>query len=272
MDPLPSRASATDLAQVRHPLRVLLRRQPHEPDFALFTHLPRPRGLFLDLGAHAGQSAASFHLFQPAWDILAFEPDPALGPSLALVARLLRGRLRVRHEGVGERRGMATLLVPWAAGRRIPGEASFDRASLEAHGPSRRRLAELAGGAPVQLRAIQRPVVRIDDLHLQPGAIKLDLQGGELAAIRGMMATLERHSPLILMENNRHSEPIAGLLGPIGYRPWNWDAIAGRLVAPDNPFEALNVVLVPSATLGQLPHRGRAGAGAGGVASDEDSP
>ena len=241
---LPSRARSADLAQVRHPLRVLLSRHPHEPDFALFGCLPQPGGLFLDLGAHAGQSAASFHLFQPAWDILAFEPDPALAPSLRLLKWLLRGRLGVRHEGVGEQRGMAPLLVPWAAGRRLPGEASFDRASLEAHGPTQRRLTALARGAPVQLRSIQRPVVRIDDLHLQPGAIKLDLQGGELAALRGMMATLDRHSPLILMENNRHSQPIAGLLEPLGYRPWNWDAQRQRLVAPANPFEALNVAFV----------------------------
>jgi FkbM family methyltransferase len=253
MAPLPSKASAADLAQLRHPLQVLLTQRPHEADFTLFRHLPWPQGLFLDLGAHAGQSAASFHLMQPAWDILAFEPDPALAPSLRLLARLLRGRLRVRHEGVAERRGMATLLVPWAAGRRIPGEASFDRDSLMHHGPTRRRLATLAGGAQPRLRSIQRPVVRLDDLDLRPEAIKLDLQGGELAALRGMMATLERQHPLILMENNRHSRPIADLLEPLGYRPWNWDPGRQCLVAPANPFEVLNVVLVPEDKLRHLP-------------------
>ncbi len=248
-----ARARAADLAQLRHPLRVLLRRCPHEPDFHLFQHLPQPRGLFLDLGAHAGQSAASFHLMKPRWDILAFEPDPALAPSLRVMTKLLRGRMSVRNEGVGEARGVFPLLVPWANHRRIPGEASFDRESLETHGPTRDRLATLAGGAQPQLRCIRRPVVRIDDLALRPDAIKLDLQGGELAALRGMMATLEHHRPLVLMENNRHSLPIAELLEPLSYRPWNWDDHRQRLVAPDNPFEALNVALVPAATLQHLP-------------------
>ncbi len=241
-----------DLAQLRHPLRVLMERQPHEADFALFRHLA-PRGLFLDLGAHAGQSAASAHVVQRGWDILAFEPDPALAPSLRVLARLLRGRLRVRCEGVADRRGMATLLVPTAGRRRLPGEASFDRESLEEHIPTRRRLAGLARGAPVRLRSIQRPLVRIDDLGLEPVAVKLDLQGGELAAIRGMMATLERQRPPILMENNRHSEAIAAALAPMGYRPWNWDAATQRLVSPANPFEALNVVLVTERALAALP-------------------
>jgi FkbM family methyltransferase len=241
------RARLADLSQARHPLRVLLRRQPHEPDFALFARLPR-RGLFLDLGAHAGQSAASFHLFQPGWDILAFEPDPALAPSLGLLARLLRGRLRVRHEGAGDSTGTGTLLVPFARGRRVPGEASFDRASLEEHGPTLQRIALLTGGTPIALRPLPRPIVRIDDLSLAPGAVKLDLQGGELAAIRGMLHTLERHRPPILMENNRHSEPIAALLAPLGYRPWNWDAGSRRLVDRANPFEALNLVLLPDGT------------------------
>jgi FkbM family methyltransferase len=243
MAPLPARAGPADLAQLVHPLKVLLTRRAHEPDFAYFATLSAERGLFLDLGAHAGQSAASFHLMKPGWDILSFEPDPALTPSLRLVARLLRGRMRVRCEGVAQRRGAATFLLPWARGRRIPGEASFDRDSLEHHPPTRQRLAEIGQGK-VELRSLQRPVVALDDLELAPGAIKLDLQGGEWAAIRGAMGTLERHRPPILMENNRHSEPIAAALAPLGYRPWNWNAQAMQLQAADNPFEALNVLFI----------------------------
>ena len=240
--PRPS-ARLANLAQLRHPLRVLATRRPHEADFALFRHLPKPSGLFLDIGAHAGHSSASFHLMQPGWDILAFEPHPALETSLRLLRRLLRGRFQYRLEGVGSRRGMAKLLVPHALGRALPGEASFDRGSLEDHEPTRQRLARLADGAPVQLRPMQRPMVRIDDLGLQPGAVKLDVQGGELAAIRGMMATLERNRPPILMENNHHSSAIAALLEPLGYRPWNYDVRSNGLHAPTNPFEALNLVL-----------------------------
>jgi FkbM family methyltransferase len=241
--PLPSRAGLADMAQLRHPLKVLWTRRPHEPDFAYFRTLAAPQGLFLDLGAHAGQSAASFHLMKPGWDILCFEPDPALTPSLRAVARLLRGRMRVRCEGVGATRGMATLVVPWSRGRRVQGEASFDRASLEEHGPTRRRLQALAPGA-LELRSLQRPVIALDELELAPDAIKLDLQGGELAAIRGAMATLDRCRPPIMMENNRHSEPIAAALRPLGYRCWNWDPAVARLTAPDNPFEALNVFFI----------------------------
>ncbi len=252
-----TRAMVGARAQVRHPLRVLLSRRPHEPDFALFAHLPQRRGLFLDLGAHAGQSAASFHLFKPGWNILAFEPDPAMQPSLRLLAHLLRGRLELRRQGVGASRGVGTLLVPTAAGRRLEGEASFDRACLEQHGPTRDRLASLAGGAPIELRAVTSPMLPLDDLELAPGAVKLDLQGGELAAMQGMMTTLERHRPPVLMENNRHSEPITAALAPMGYRPRNWAPVKGSLIAPANPFEALNLVLVTQAHLAWLPHEAR---------------
>ncbi len=254
------RPGLADLAQIRHPLRVLLRGQPHEPDFALFRHLPSDEGLFLDLGAHAGHSSASFHLYKPRFQILAFEPDPALAPSLRVLRRLLRGRFDFRSEGVGARRGMATLYVPTVGARRLPGEASFDRASLEDHEPTRRRLQGLAGSARVRLRGIQRPVVPLDDLALEPAAIKLDLQGGEWDAVQGMMATLERHRPLVLMENNRHSPRIAVALEPVGYRPMNYDAGGDRLCCPPNPFEALNVVL---ATAEHLRHVPAAGVGLG---------
>ncbi len=252
----PHRQRLTELAYLRHPVRVLLSRRPHEPDFALFRHLPGREGLFLDLGAHAGHSSASFHLFKPHWDILAFEPDPALEPSLRTVQRLLRGRFHFRMEGVAEERGLRALHVPMAGRRRLPGEASFDRRSLEDHTPTRRRLAALAAGRPVRLQRIERPTVRLDDLALEPAAIKLDLQGGERSAIHGAMATIEAHRPLILMENNRHSEAITAGLEPLGYRAMNYDAPTDRLSSPPNPFEALNVVLASDEHRRLLPGAG----------------
>ena len=212
-------------------LKVLRSGKPHEEDFRRFAALPS-RGLFLDLGAHAGQSAASFHLVQPGWRILSLEPDPAMRWSLALTALALRGRMRFRMVGAGRRAGMATLHVPRAGGRRLEGEASFEASIFASDEPTRSRLRELAAGRELSYDAMERPMVRIDDLGLSPGAVKLDLQGGELAAIEGMLGTLRHHRPWVLMENNLHSRTIVELLRPLGYQP------EGR-------FEELNLLLKP---------------------------
>jgi len=234
------------LGELRHPLRVMRTRRPQEPDFLLFRRLPQ-QGLFLDIGAHAGQSSAAFHLLQPRWRILAFEPDPAMRPCLMVMKALLGRCFRFRMQGVGSTSGSARLLRPSVGRERLQGEATFDRLSIEQHPPTTERLTRLAKGRPLRWEAIERPVVTLDELSLAPTAVKLDVQGGEWQAIQGMRGTLERHRPLILMENNRHSRRIAEELAPLGYRPRNYDAARDRLVRKDNPFEALNLVLQPSA-------------------------
>lgn len=180
----------------------------------------------LDLGAHAGQSAASVHLVQPGWRVLCFEPDPAVRWSLLATAVAMRGRMRFRLQGVAEHAGTRTLHVPMAGHRRIEGEASFDLETLTTDPIT---VARLEGLGMTGCVTLERPVVRIDELRLEPVAVKLDLQGGELSALRGALHTLRRHTPPVLMENNRNSGVIAELLAPLRYRP-------------RGPFEALNVL------------------------------
>lgn len=185
----------------------------------------------MDLGAHAGQTAASAHLVQPRWSILCFEPDPAMRRPLLRTAIALRGRMRFRMQGVQDYAGTAMLHIPMAGDNRIEGEATFSEATLRSDPITVERLRSLGMTHHV---SVQRPVVYIDALDLSPVAIKLDLQGGELLALRGGLRTLQRCKPAILMENNADSVAIAKLLRPMGYRP-------------RGPFEALNVLFTVDA-------------------------
>ena len=45
--------------------------------------------------------------------------------------------------------------------------------------------------------------IRIDDLKLNPILVKIDIEGGELPALRGMEETLKRSRPVLIIENGK---------------------------------------------------------------------
>lgn len=60
--------------------------------------------------------------------------------------------------------------------------------------------------------------IPLDSLNLNPKFIKLDIEGGELAAIEGMSETLKRSHPKLLIEYTPHySEPILEKLTQFNY-------------------------------------------------------
>jgi FkbM family methyltransferase len=228
------------MLEFRHPARVLVRRRPHEPDFGVFRRVPAG-SLLVDVGAHAGQSSAGFSVVRPGCPILAFEPHPALATSLGLLRRVLGPRFRFHGLGLADRAGSGVLHVPVAGRTPLYGEGTFDEASLD-EPITRARIDGLARGRSLSIQRFRRPLSRLDDLAVEPAGIKLDAQGGEWDALRGMSATLAAHHPLLLIENNRNSPQIADWLAGFGYEVWNYDPAADRLRRMDNPFESLNAV------------------------------
>ncbi len=233
------------LLELRHPARVLARGHPHEADLQVFGRLP-PGGLLVDVGAHAGQSSAGFHVVCPGSPILAFEPHPAQAWNLRLLRAVLGPRFRFHRAGLGARSGPGVLHVPVAGRTPLYGEGTFDEAALD-EPITRDRIRDLAAGRPLSVRRHRVPLLRLDDLAVAPAGIKLDAQGGEWDALRGMSATLGAHHPLLLIENNRHSMRIADWLAGFGYEARVYDAHDGQLRRVTNPFSGLNAVFVAAA-------------------------
>jgi len=147
----------------------------------------------IDIGANWGYFTYRFAtLVGPQGHVHAFEPDPVSVGRLDAIRRVL-GHVSVYPVGLSDCAREAWLNVPHVGGYRVSGLASVTVTRGEEAGPRE----EL----PVRLE-------RLDDLPLASGPIafiKCDVEGHELAVLRGGELLLRRLLPALLIEiEQRH--------------------------------------------------------------------
>jgi FkbM family methyltransferase len=141
-------------------------------------------GVFYDIGANAGYiSLAVAERLGESVDVLAFEPQPTLAHHAAISARLSElKRVRVFPAMIGDRDGTAELFIPAHAihASAIPAETRTTR--------------------------IECAMFRLDSLLEAglptPSAVKVDVEGGELAVLRGADRLIRTSPPSFIVEAN----------------------------------------------------------------------
>jgi FkbM family methyltransferase len=133
----------------------------------------KPDELFLDGGAHHGSVSEAFLAVSgPDSRIVAFEPDTENADRFAAWRANQPGHVRARIE---LRRGALDSL---SQDRRFHGGLGY--------------MSQLTGDGPETV-----VTQTIDAAKLDPGFVKLHLEGGELDALKGGLATLTRSRPVI---------------------------------------------------------------------------
>jgi FkbM family methyltransferase len=186
----------------------------------------RSGGDFVDVGAHVGMYAVRAALeLRDRGRVLAFEPNPSACAQL-LENVELNGctNVVVVAAAVADERGEATLHVPASP------DPSFS--SLEG--------GRFAEGEPVVV-----PVTTVDvaaaEHGVQPSVVKVDVEGGEAAVVRGMAETVARFRPTVLIEVSAESAPKVRRLLP-GYRAFR---VARRLESLESGRGLFNALFLP---------------------------
>lgn len=149
---------------------------------------------FWDVGAHTGVYTLLVAAVNPAAHIRAFEPNPAVAPMLLgnLAANGLRSDILVAA-ALSDATGAAHLDVPY----------NVTAASVAARGIAIRAVRgdDVDDGSPVDL-------------------VKIDVEGHELAVLRGMVGLLTRCRPALVIEvlgDDQRLDAVRSLLEPLGY-------------------------------------------------------
>ena len=191
------------------PARTELRRvtarelRTGEPELRLVPFLVDPGRAAIDAGANRGIWSEVLAPLCPK--VYAFEPNPKLFPILRAGAR---ANVECFAYGLSDADGAADLFVPGEGARFSNQGATLNPAKVE-------------GAAHESTRVETR---KLDSLSLDPvGFIKIDVEGHELAVLRGARNLIARDKPVLIVEiEERHTKrPLVEAIDEIralGYR------------------------------------------------------
>jgi len=188
-----------------------------EPEaLPLFFALAQRASVVFDVGAHVGIYSLVASLANPAARIFAFEPLPRTRDRLlANLAGNSTANVEVLPCAVGDVAGIATL---YCAHRGIPMSSSLSR-DFMSRSVSTALIPETVTVTTVDDFCRARAISKID-------LIKLDIEGLEPQALRGMARLLDHARPDIFCEvlcNSGTDAALAGLIAPLGYRIYALD-------------------------------------------------
>ncbi|ORV83016.1 methyltransferase [Mycobacterium interjectum] len=207
----------------RRKFRILRRLGESRPDVQLVASLCDPARVSLDIGADVGEFTIA--MLPSSRSVIAFEPRPAQARELAAMFGAVGAPVRVEAVALSDQPGVTTMRVVESD----PGRSTIDAGNA---------LGDADGSA---VCTIDVPVKRLDDLGLDDvGMIKIDVEGHELAVLRGAADTIARNRPAVLVEaEERHHRgavaAITELLTGLGYQGYFDDGDGRR---PVEEFDA----------------------------------
>lgn len=230
-----------------------------EKELFLLSRVVQPGMTCIDVGAAGGAHLLVMaRRVGPSGRVLGIEPRPG---SLRAVTRLARlagvaERTSLLPIALAESEGALPLRIPL-----VPTRAHLPGTTLD--------LAGTAAFGKLPYRELTVPTRRLDDVVEEHAltrvdVIKLDVEGAELAALRGAQRTLARHRPLVLVEaDDLHqarydatAQDVVDAVLACGYEVFRYrrgalDALDGRVVEDEDDY-----VLVPEERQPPLPVRG----------------
>jgi FkbM family methyltransferase len=205
--------------------RVL--RKPSDGDFgaiALFNDVLH--GTYVDIGANTGQSIESIKLFAPDAKIVSFEPNPELAGRLKQRYRA-DANVRIRAIGLSDAVVVLQLHVPVYRGFVYDGLASLNHSN--ARGWINRDTVFFFSPTRLDVRSHRCQVETLDVQAIDnPVFIKVDVEGLETNVIKGAIATLRQHEPVLLVESLHDKPELLEFVSALGFRPYHF--VAGKFV------------------------------------------
>ena len=174
--------------------------------FAQWMISPEGKRGFWDVGANIGMYSFIYGNAYPDSPLLSFEPDRRNVECLRRTMSLWNAAShRLIAAAVSDHRGRAPFSVDRLSG--ATGTLVLEHSTF-----NERRYGVKGGTETVDL-------VCLDDFYLSeaPGLIKIDVEGAEVAVLRGAARLLAQASPVLLFESFDQKEDCRHLLGPYGY-------------------------------------------------------
>ena len=204
---------------------------PNEPETHTFLNsilsVSTKPVIFVDVGASIGEFVITMANDKRVAKVYAFEPHPKSFMALSASASELKGKIELFQAAVGEKKGE----LLFSTSDKSPTAAGFGSVHKES--------------------AISVSVCRIDEtldaIEDFPTIVLIDIEGGELSAIRGGLSFICGRQPLIIFEYNRVSKKFFTLEQMqeclMEYNFFRLQSSTGKL--DQNLVDTWNIVAIP---------------------------
>ena len=206
-------------------------REVHDVDFHGFSLFSDHVKTVLDIGANLGQSIISFRILFPDAEIHSYEANPLLISSLKNLATEIPGDIEVNSFGLADKSGTFELNIPY-----VDDEAFIEEASITENYYDlpwvKQKFLERGG-----LSRLEKVICEIkvgDDLNLSPDLIKVDVEGAESLVLSGLITTIKRSRPMILVENSDWDN-VTRIMHSLGYVARRYDPVSHQLLPMNGP-------------------------------------
>jgi FkbM family methyltransferase len=189
-----------------HPGYLLGTSEPAEQEFV--RRRLHSGDVFYDIGANIGfYTTIAGRLVGPQGSVFAFEPDPTCAQQVKLNADL---------------NDFSNVTVVDVAVSDSPGTMTLQRGEEFGQGSTHNRLAVGSDASGLQVKVIAVDEWRSQSNAPAPTLVMIDVEGAEIHVLRGMLATIREHKPLILCEvhwlGEVFDEFVDVYLRPLGYQ------------------------------------------------------
>ncbi len=234
---------------------------PHDKSYFGLTFIAtKSTGLFLDIGANNGISAAGFRKLNDSYEILSLEASTFHKPALARLKETI-SRFDYKILAVGSQAGHLTLITPIYKGTPLHTHTStsleYLRTSL-----GRDYSKRVVRSITMQEHSVQ--TITVDQLNLQPDIVKIDVEGFDFQVLLGMQETVERYRPFFLIEfTPNHMQDFFDYFSQRHYLLFVFNIEQSAFLRFDYEHEKkiwetdhlqVNIYCIPSEKLSSLPH------------------
>lgn len=173
----------------------------HENEFRMLANEVPKKSIVIDIGANLGQSVTSIAKVCRPSQIIAFECNPYCINSLHRIGKinsLLRGiKFSLINRALGDFCHTFNFMVPTVGGVEYIQEG-FLEGTIVNEKTIARRLKCDSTELEYSIQTVN--VETLDNYNFKPGLIKIDVQGAELAVLKGALHTIAKCKPLLLIE------------------------------------------------------------------------
>ena len=192
----------------------------YEKEFRILKFIKNNNKVILDIGSNNGVSARSIRLFNKKNKIISFEPNKLLKKKLLLTKKKINN-FQFKLFGVLDKKKKTNLFIPFFRGYSLDAQSSVKLSYVK--DSLKRGIFQKNLMKKINIKKILCDFKPIDIYQFNPFFIKIDTEGTEHLVILGLLKTIKRFKPILMVEkNNLNFYSMSKILKKLNYEIYSF--------------------------------------------------